>query len=101
MVFDKPIIIQKRDEITGKWEDYRILHARVNNSGGSEFLGGGSTQSQSSKVFEVRYHKDIEVIDDSRDLYRIVYRDRNFNITGYDDFQESHKTVKLLGVSYG
>ena len=98
MVFDKPIIIQKRDEITGKWEDYRILHARVNNSGGSEYLGGGSTQSQSSKVFEVRYHKDI---DDSRDLYRIVYRDRNFNITGYDDFQESHKTVKLLGVSYG
>ena len=99
MVYDKPIIIQKIDEISEKWENYYALHARVNKSGGSEYLGAGANQSQSTRVFEVRYFKDLEKIDDSRGLYRILYRDRIYNITDYDDYQEQHKTVKLLGVS--
>lgn len=101
MAFSIPILIQKRNEMTEKWEDLYSLHARVNKSGGSEYLNAGANQSQSSRVFEVRYFKNLEDIDDKRGLYRIVYRDRYYNITDYDDYQEQHKTVKLLGVSYG
>lgn len=101
MVYDKPIIIQGRDEDTGKWTDKFKLHARVNKSGGSEYLNAGAVQSKSSRVFEIRYFPEIEDIDDSRDMYRILYRGRTYNITDYDDFQEEHKTVKLMGVSYG
>lgn len=101
MVYDKPIIIQKINEVTEDWEDLFNIHARVNKSGGSEYLNAGSNQSRSNLVFEVRYFKDLEKIDDNRGLYRIIYRDRLFNITDYDDYQEQHKTVKLLGVSYG
>lgn len=101
MVYDKPIAIQKRNEDTELWEDLYTLHARVNKSGGSEYLGAGAVQSQTTKVFEIRYFRALEDIDASRDLYRIVYRDRTYNIQDYDDYLEQHKTVKLMGVSYG
>lgn len=101
MVYDKPIIIQKIDENTEIWADLYNLHSRVNKSNGSEYLNAGANQSKSTRVFEVRYFKDLEDIDDSRGLYRIIYRNKTYNITDYDDFQEQHKTVKLLGVSYG
>lgn len=101
MVYDKPIIIQKRNENTERWEDWKTLHARVNKSGGSEYLNAGAEQSQSSKVFELRYLKALEDIDANRGLYQIVYKGRPYNIKDYDDYLEEHKTVKLLGVSYG
>ena len=101
MTFDKPIIIQKINEDTEKWEFAYLLHARVNKSNGSEYLNAGAVQSKSNLVFEVRYFKGLESIDDSRGLYRILYHGRTYNITDYDDYLEQHKTVKLLGVSYG
>ena len=101
MVYDKPIIIQKIDEDTEKWKDLYKPHARINKSGGSEYLSAGANQSKSTRVFEIRYFKDLEDIDVNRGLYRIVYRGQLYNITNYDDYLEQHKTVKLLGVSYG
>lgn len=101
MVYDKPIIIQKINEESEEWEDLFSLHARVNKSSGSEYLNAGANQSKSNRVFEVRYFKDLEAIDDDRGSYRIVYRGRYYNITDYDDYFEQHKTIKLLGVSYG
>lgn len=101
MIFDKPITIQKINEDSEKWEDLYTLHARVNKTNGSEYLNAGANQSKSTRVFEVRYFKNLEDIDDSRGLYRIVYRSRTYNITDYDDYLEQHKTIKLLGVSYG
>lgn len=99
MVFDKPIEIQKINENTEKWDNVYSLHARVNKSKGTEYLGAGANQSQSTRVFEVRYFKGIENIDYSRGLYRIVYRGYVYNLVDYDDYLEQHKTVKLLGVS--
>ena len=101
MVYDKPIIIQKINEESEKWEDLYKLHAKVNKSSGSEYLSAGANQSKSNRVFEVRYFKELEDIDEHRGLYRIVYRGRLYNITDYDDYLEQHKTIKLLGVSYG
>lgn len=101
-VFDKPIIIQKIDEVTEKWVNYfeKPLHARINKSGGSEYLNAGANQSKSNKVFEVRYFPGLKVIDADRGSYRILYEGQLYNITDYDDYLEKHKTVKLLGVSY-
>lgn len=101
MIYDKPIIIQKINEESEKWEDLYKLHARINKSSGSEYLSAGANQSKSNRVFEIRYFKDLEAIDANRGLYRIVYRGQLYNITDYDDYLEQHKTVKLLGVSYG
>jgi len=98
VTFDKPIIIQKVDEATELWTDLYPLHAKVNKSNGSEYLNAGGNQSKSTRVFEVRYFKDLEAIDDDRGSYRIIYRGRVYDIRDYDDYLEKHKTVKLLGV---
>lgn len=97
MTFDKPIIIQTRDEATELWIDLYSIHAKVNKSGGSEYLGSGANRSMSIKVFEVRYFKELENIDRNRGMYRILYRGYPYNIVDYDDYMEQHKTVKLLG----
>ena len=99
MAFDKPIKIQKIDEATETWSDVFLFHAKVNKSGGSEYLNAGANQSKATLVFEIRYFKDLEDINYDRGSYRIVYRGRVFNIVDYDDFEERHQTVKLLGVS--
>lgn len=100
MVFDKPITIQKIDEVSETWRDLYLVHARVNKSSGSEYLNAGANQSKSTLIFECRYFKELEDIAFNRGAYRIVYRGHNFNIQDYDDYLETHKTVKLLGVSY-
>ena len=100
MAFDKPITIQQINPATEKWTDLYQLHASVNKSGGSEYLNAGANQSKTTLVFEVRYFRNLEDVNYDRGSYRIVYRGRYFNITDYDDFQEKHNTVKLLGVSY-
>lgn len=99
MTFDKPIELQRIDSDTEKWTSWHTLHAYVNKSGGSEYLKAGAIQSQSTRVFEVRYFHGIEAIDTDRGSYRIIYRSTPYQITDYDDFEESHRTVKLLGVS--
>ena len=101
MSYDKPITIQKIDQASELWADLYRLHADINKaSSGSEYLNAGANQSKTSLVFKIRYFKDLEDINYDRGAYRIIYRGRPFNITDYDDFNESHREVKLLGVSY-
>lgn len=98
-MYDKPIVIQKIDEVTEEWAPLFNLHAKINKSGGGEYLKGGSERSTAKLVFEVRYFKALEDIFLNTSFYRIIYRNNIFNIEDYDDFMEQHKTVKLLGVS--
>ena len=100
MRFDKPIIIEKKDETTEKWGEFVRLHARVNKSGNSEYLNAGAIRSQNTLSFEVRYTNLLEDIRLNTQIYRIIYRDYPYNVTDYDDYLEKHQTIKLLGVSY-
>lgn len=98
--FDRPVVIQKINEVTELWEDVFKLHARINKAkSNSEYLNAGAVQGKKNLTFEVRYFKDLEPIGDNTQLYRILYRGVPFNVVDYDDFKLEHKTVKLLGVS--
>lgn len=99
--FDRPIVIQKLDESTEDWSEVFKLHASINKSkSDNEYLNAGAIQGKKTLVFEVRFFKDLEDISFNIQLYRVVYRGVPYNITDYDDFMLTHKTVKLLGVSY-
>lgn len=99
--YDKPITIQKIDEVSETWSDLFKLHARINKTKtGSEYLNVGAIQSKKPLTFEVRYFKALEAIFCNTQLYRILYNGIPFDIKDYDDFMLEHKTVKLLGVSY-
>lgn len=100
-IYDKPILIQRINEITEEWEDLYNLHARVNKKNGDEAVNAGAVRYKSNKTFEVRYFKDLADIDGNTQSYRIVYKDRTYNITDYDDYMEQHLTVTLVGELYG
>ena len=100
-VFDRPITIQKINELTETWDDVYSVHASINKAkSDNEYLNAGAIQAKRTLVFEVRYFKDLEDISLNTQLYRIVYQDVPYNIEDYDDFMLAHKTVSFLGVSY-
>lgn len=99
--FDRPITIQRIDEITETWVDCFNPHASINKAKtDSEYLNAGAIQAKKSLIFEVRYFSDLEDIDLNLQTYRIIYQGVPYDIKDYDDFMLQHKTVKLLGVSY-
>lgn len=99
--FDKPITIQKTNELTEEWEDVYKVHARINKSKtDNEYLSAGATQVKRNLTFEVRYFAALEDISYDLQLYRILYKGRPFDLKDYDDYLLRHETVKLLGVSY-
>lgn len=100
-LFDRPIIIQKINELTEDWDDVYKVHASINKAkANSEYLGAGAIQGKVNLVFEVRFFKNLEVIRSDLQHYRVVYDGVPYNLTDYDDYKLLHKTVKLLGVSY-
>lgn len=100
-IFDRPIIIQKINELTEEWDSLYALHARINKAkSDSEYLNAGAIQAKKGLTFEVRYFKDLEDISLNTQRYRISYQGVPYNIADYDDYMLSHKTVSLLGVSY-
>lgn len=99
--FDRPIVIQKINENTKRWDDVYKIHARINKAkSDNEYLSAGAVQSKQNLVFEVRYFANLEDIALNTQLYRILFRKVPYDIKDFDDFMLQHKTVKLLGVSY-
>lgn len=101
MMYDKPITIQMQDQDTEEWADVWKLHARVNKTGGGQALNAGADQYRATLTFEVRYFKALEGMRYNPQPYRILYRGHTFKVVDYDDFMESHQTIKLVGEAYG
>ena len=101
MIYDKPILIQMQDPDTEEWSDKWKLHAKVNKSGGGQTFNAGAEQYIATLTFEVRHFKALEDMRYNPQPYRIVYQGHTFKLTDYDDFMESHTTVKLVGAAYG
>lgn len=100
-IYDRPIIIQKIDDITEDWVDVYKVHAYINKARTDDkYLDAGAIQGKKHLTFEVRYFKALEDISLNIQRYRVVYQDIPYSITDYDDFMLKHKTVKILGVSY-
>lgn len=100
-LFDRPIVIQKINEITETWEDAYRLHAHINKaSSDNEYLNAGAIQGKKTLTFEIRYFADLEDVSFNLQCYRVLYQGVPFNIKDYDDYKLQHKSVKLLGVSY-
>ena len=99
--FDRPIIIQKFNELSEDWEDAYKVHASINKAkANNEYLNGGAIQNKRTLIFEIRYFVGLEDVSYNLQSYRVLYMGVPFNLTDYDDFMLQHKTVKLEGASY-
>ena len=103
----QPFKIQKMDEETEEWTDFLNLHAvSINQAqsfgwGDRESFEAGAERFRPRLKFEVRWCKAIEDAVYKPQLYRIIYKNRTYNIQGYDDYMEQSRTVKLYGEAYG
>ena len=102
MKYRTPITIEKMNIKTEEWEVYLdLLHANINkNAKDNEFLSSGAVQSKRELAFDVRYCPPLKEIARNTQIYRIVYDGTPYNIADYDDYNERHQNVRLLGVSY-
>lgn len=99
--YDRPIVIQKQNKKTEKWEDLYKVHATINKaSNDNEYLGSGASQSKRNLTFEIRYFSGLEAVDLDRQYFRILYQGIPYKIEDYDDYMLKHRNVKILGVSY-
>ena len=100
MVFDKPIIIEKLNEESGEWIKCISLHAHVNKYIQKEEFKAGATKNKRTLKFEVGYCPPLKNIEENTQIYRIVYKNKKYNIIDIDDFEERHQSFKMIGVSY-
>lgn len=101
MTYDKTIVLIRYNEESKTWVDVATLHARINKTGGTEYLSSGAYQSKATLTFEVRYSSLISEIYLNTQLYRIRYKNNEYDLEDYDDYQERHMSVRLLGVARG
>lgn len=100
-LYDRPILIQKINELTEVWEDVFKVHACINKAkSDDEYLSAGAIQGKKNLTFEIRYFADLEDISLNIQSYRVVYQGVPYDIKDYDDYMLKHKTVKILAVSY-
>ena len=99
--YDKPISIQRINELTEDWETVFNVHAYINKAkSDSEYLKAGAIRGKRTLLFEIRYFTALDDISFNTQAYRVLYNGRPFNIEDYDDFMLKHNVVKILGVSY-
>lgn len=95
--YNKPILIQKINVDTEKWEDYFKTHAIINKSNGKEYFNASTNISDSTYNFKVRYCNNIDSLIFNTEIYRIVYQTRCFNIKNVDRYLESVSEVTIVG----
>lgn len=95
--YNKPILIQKLNADSEKWEDYFKTHAIINKSNGKEYFNASTNISSSTYNFKVRYCNNIDPLIFNTEIYRIVYNTRCFNIKNVDRYLESVSEITIVG----
>lgn len=97
MAMNKLIKFQKLNADIEKWEDYYFCYAEVNKSSGNEYFNARTNITQNTYNFKVMYISKLEDIIFNTSQYRILYKNKNFDIKNVDDKQE--KRLKLTFVA--
>ena len=99
----EPIIIERYNADNNSWQEFFRTRAISVNKGtlskGASYLQADTLQNQVAKTFKVRYGKKIAQIEGNCSQYRIKHVGKYYDLVDYDDFQEQHLEVRLLGVS--
>lgn len=99
MIYRNRVILLERFD--GKdWSAVSQMHAKVNRGASTEAVEAGAVQSQVQLTFDVRYSPLVAAVQYQTQAYRIRYGGQLFNVLSYDDYMESHRSVRLTGVSY-
>lgn len=99
-LLNQRITIQKRTTATNEngfssetWAEYYSCRSYVNGLSGSEYWAAHAVQAETTKVFTVRYCREVAAVNPKD--YRIVFKDDVYNITNVDIVRYENDTVKI------
>ena len=95
--YNKPIIIQKLNEQTEKWDQYYFTHANVNKTTGKEYNAASTNISFSTYSFKIRFCEKLKEVIYNTEIYRILYDGKLFNIENADRYAENVTEITLIG----
>lgn len=95
--YNKPILIQKLDEDTEKWNYYYSTHANVNKASGKEYFNAKTNISSSAYNFKVRYCEKLKELLFNTEIYRVVYESRCYDIKNVDRYAENKTELTIIG----
>lgn len=76
-----------------EWSDFYSCRAYVNNLSGREYYAAAQTGAEKNLYFMVRYCSELKELDTKN--YRIIFRDKPYNITFVDNVQYKNRTLKI------
>jgi SPP1 family predicted phage head-tail adaptor len=102
---NKLIVVQSREETTDEyggpvyeWGDVSTVWARILPLSGRDLIAAQAAQNETVTRFFIRYRSDI-----TTDM-RIVYKEKNYDITGIINIEEENRELQIMaktGVSEG
>lgn len=99
LVFDRPCTLQQYDFEQHIWTDAQHLHANINKA----ISTGGQNPADSAHtirlIFKFRYFAALGGIRESMQEFRILYNEKRYELTDYDDYSEQHRIIKLSASS--
>lgn len=78
-------------------EPYLRCRAYVNNLSGREYWEAAQAQSENMVVFTLRYCRALLSMNTLE--YRILWGDKEYNITSIDNVQNKNETIKIRAIA--
>ena len=101
MSIGDPVVIQRQSD-DGEWGDYlKTYLLQANKTRSKEYAAAGGEQNEARVTFRMRWVPPLSDVEFDMPRYRIVWRDRTYDVRGYDDFMYQHRKVDLVGVAHG
>lgn len=97
MAINKYIKIQKLNPETEEFEDFYKGYAEINKASGKEYFNAKTKISENTLNFKVRFLKKLEDTIYNFSQYRIIYKNREYDIINVDDKFE--KRIKITFVA--
>lgn len=95
--YNKKIKVQKLNADTEAWEDYYSPHAKINKATGKEYYNASTDISASTFNFSIRYCQKLDDIQYNTTSYRILYKNRIFDIKNVDNKNQKDHELVIVG----
>lgn len=96
-VYNKPIKIQKLNNSAEVWEDYYSTHAEINKASGKEYFNASTNITSATYNFTTRYCEKLEDVQYETAYYRVIYRNRVFDIKNVDNKNLKNHEITIVG----
>ncbi|MDO5518417.1 MAG: phage head closure protein [Clostridium sp.] len=100
--FKHPIEVQQLKAVkvnniaTEKWISILKTKAKIANISGREVQTINSINEEYSKRFIIRYPRGLNLDAEDSKRYRILYKDRGYDITYLSDIQDLNKYLEIV-----